>query len=238
MSEQTDETVRPEPDGAAQQPAASTARVRSFVRRGRFDDVVRDRMARLAPTRALPPGRLDPRATFGREAPVVLEIGCGFGQAALAYAAAFPEHDLLATDVHVPGISRMLARAEEAGLPNLRVEVGDVVELLVDRVDDATFDAVHLFFPDPWPKNKHVKRRFINPGNLDLLARVLRPGGHVLVATDQDFYAAHVLAQVAAHPRFTASRTERPAWRPTDGFEAKGVAAGRSISELRLDLLP
>jgi tRNA (guanine-N7-)-methyltransferase len=118
------------------------------------------------------------------------------------------------------------------------VEVGDAVLFLEERVGDAVFDAVHLFFPDPWRKKKHTKRRFVSPTNLDLLARVLKPGGHVLVATDQDFYAEHVLAEAGAHPRFTARRVERPSWRPADGFEAKGVRAGRTINELRLDLLP
>lgn len=194
-------------------------------------------MDRLAPSRALPAGPFDARATFGRVAPVVLEIGCGHGHAAIAYAAGFPEHDVVAMDVHTPGLARMLADAEEAGVPNLRIEQGDAVLFLERRVADETFDAIHLFFPDPWRKKKHTKRRFVSPTNLDLLARVLKPGGHVLIATDQDFYAAHVLEEVAQHPRFEARRVERPVWRPSDGFEAKGVAAGRTINELRLDLV-
>ncbi len=213
------------------------ARVRSFVRRGRHSSLTRDRLERLGPLRALPAGPFEARSAFGRCAPVVLEIGCGHGHAAIAYAAHHPDHDVLAMDVHLPGLARMLAGAEAAGVSNLRVEQGDAVVFLEDRVTPQTFAAVHLFFPDPWPKTKHVKRRFVSEPNLDLLATVLRPGGHLLVATDQDFYAEHVLAEVAAHPRFTAYRTQRPAWRPTDGFEAKGRAAGRAISELRLDLL-
>ncbi|MEW1955180.1 tRNA (guanosine(46)-N7)-methyltransferase TrmB [Terrabacter sp. NPDC080008] len=218
-------------------PGVTPARVRSFVRRGRLSSLTKDRVERLAPTRALPEGRFDAAAVFGRRAPVVLEIGCGHGHAAIAYAAAFPGHDIVAMDVHTPGVARMLANADEAGVPNLRIEIGDAVLFLEERVDDATFDAVHLFFPDPWRKKKHTKRRFVSPSNLDLLARVLKPGGHVLVATDQDFYAEHVLKEVAAHPRFEAQRTERPQWRPRNGFEAKGIAAGRTINELRLDLL-
>ncbi|MDN5797622.1 MAG: tRNA (guanosine(46)-N7)-methyltransferase TrmB, partial [Intrasporangium sp.] len=158
------------------------------------------------------------------------------GHAAIAYAAHSPAHDVLAMDVHTPGLARLLARADAAGVPNLRVEQADAVVFLEERVGDDTFDAVHLFFPDPWHKKKHAKRRFVSPANLDLLARALKPGGHVLLATDQDLYAEHVLAEVAVHPRWTACRAVRPYWRPVDGFEAKGRAAGRTIHELRLDL--
>ena len=244
---QTGPQTEPAVDAAPQRTASavpglptgvSPVRVRTFVRRGRLSSLTRDRVERLAPARELPEGPFEPVAAFGRTAPVVLEIGCGHGHAAIAYAAAFPEHDVLAMDVHTPGLARMLADADEAGVPNLWVEIGDAVGFLEDRVADDTFDAVHLFFPDPWRKQKHTKRRFVSPANLDLLARVLKPGGHVLVATDQDFYANHVLAEVAAHPRFEAQRTGRPRWRPGAGFEAKGVAAGRAITELRLDLLP
>lgn len=215
----------------------SVATVRSFVRRGRRSALTRDRLERLGHVRALPEGPFDAAAAFGREAPVLLEIGCGHGHAAIAYAATHPEWDVLAMDVHGPGIARMLANADEAGVPNLRIEQGDAVVFLEERVGEDAFDAIHLFFPDPWRKKKHTKRRFVSPTNLDLLARVLRPGGHVLVATDQDFYAEHVLAEVAAHPRFEARRVERPQWRPGEGFEAKGRAAGREITELRLDLV-
>ncbi|MBC9822966.1 tRNA (guanosine(46)-N7)-methyltransferase TrmB [Terrabacter sp. MAHUQ-38] len=218
-------------------PDVTPARVRTFVRRGRLSTLTRDRVERLAPARALPEGPFDAATTFGRTAPLVLEIGCGHGHAAIAYADAFPDHDIVAMDVHTPGLARMLADADEAGVPNLRVEIGDAVLFLEDRVAGDTFDAIHLFFPDPWRKKKHTKRRFVSPANLDTLARVLKPGGHVLVATDQDFYAQHVLAEVATHPRFEAHRVERPSWRPGAGFEAKGIAAGRTINELRLDLV-
>jgi tRNA (guanine-N7-)-methyltransferase len=176
-----------------------------------------------------------PGEAFGREAPLVLEVGCGHGAAAIAYAAGHPAHDVLAVDVHVPGIARLLAAAEVAGVPNLRVAIGDAVELLDDRVGAGRLTAVHLFFPDPWPKRSHLKRRFVQASTLDLLASRLVADGHVLVATDQSAYAEHVRSEVAAHGGFVVRDVARPSWRPLDGFEPKGLAAGRTVIDLRLD---
>jgi tRNA (guanine-N7-)-methyltransferase len=194
-----------------------------------------DRLARLGPHRVIPPGPLVPLDVFGRRAPLVLEIGCGHGAAAIAYAVGHPAQDVLAVDVHVPGVARMLAAAETAGAPNLRAEIGDAVTLLSGRVPPASLSAVHLFFPDPWPKRGHVKRRFVRDDVLDLLADRLVAGGHVLVATDQPAYADHVRGEVAAHGGFVVRETPRPTWRPVDGFERKALDAGRTVIDLRLD---
>ncbi|MEO7069213.1 MAG: tRNA (guanosine(46)-N7)-methyltransferase TrmB [Nostocoides sp.] len=208
--------------------------VRSYAgRHGRVSALSEERLSRLLPIRAIPDGPLDPVATFGRSARLVLEVGCGHGAAAIAYAAAHPDHDLLAVDVHRPGIARMLVAAEVAGIANLRVQVGDAVELLAGRIASSSLTAVHLFFPDPWPKSKHAKRRFVTSHTLALVHDRLVPGGQLLVATDKDRYAAHTLVELRAHGGFDIVVGERPAWRPTDGFEAKGRAAGRSISEIR-----
>src|SRR5207253_1363606 len=137
-------------------------------------------------------GLLVPEQAFGRTAPVVLEVGCGHGAAALAYAAAHPGHDVVGVDVFTPALARMLAEAERRRLRNLWVHEGDAVLLLADRVRPRSLTAVHLFFPDPWPKAKHAKRRFVSRANLDLVADRLVPGGRLLVATDHDGYAAHV----------------------------------------------
>jgi tRNA (guanine-N7-)-methyltransferase len=115
---------------------------------------------------------------------------------------------------------------------------GDAVTLLAERIAPASLAAVHLFFPDPWPKAKHTKRRFLAAHTLDLVADRLRPGGHLLVATDHPVYAEHARAELTGHGRFVVTEGERPAWRPLDGFEAKGLAAGRQVAELRADLLP
>ncbi|WP_295697457.1 tRNA (guanine(46)-N(7))-methyltransferase TrmB [Lapillicoccus sp.] len=165
-------------------PPLTDGRVRTFAgRKGKLSELSRHRLDRLGPRWELPPGPLDARTAFGRAAPLVLEIGSGHGAAAVAYAAAHPGHDLVAVDVHVPGIARLLGVVDAAGVTNLRVVRGDAVEVLRDRIGPAQLDAVHLFFPDPWPKEKHKKRRFVSAQTLDLLASRLTPGGTLLVAT-------------------------------------------------------
>ncbi len=211
-------------------------RVRTYsARRGRLSALTLDRLERFDLARSLPAGPLDAVSAFGRAAPLVLEVGSGHGAAAIAYAEDHPEHDVLAVDVHTPGIARTLAAADLAGVANLRVVRGDAVELLTTRVGPGQVAAVHLFFPDPWPKNKHAKRRFVGANTLSLLGSRLAPGGYVLVATDQPAYAAHVRSVVAAHGAFVVRDVDRPGWRPVDGFEAKGLAVGHPISDLRLD---
>jgi len=213
-------------------------RVRTYsARRGRLSPLTQARMAQLGPRHAIPAGPLDPEAAFGRTGPVVLEIGCGHGAAALAYAQAHPDHDVLAVDVFTPALARMLAAAERLGLHNLWVHQGDAVELLAGRIAPRSLAAVHLFFPDPWPKARHGKRRFIAAYTLDLVASRLEAGGHLLVATDHAAYAAYARAELAAHGGFRVTEGVRPPWRPQDGFEAKGLAAGRSVTELRADLV-
>lgn len=210
--------------------------VRTYTPRWRNSPVTDARMATLMPARALPPGPLVPEQAFGRNGPVVVEVGSGHGAAAVSYALHHPDVDLVAIEVHVPGVARLLARADEAGVRNLWVHDGDALPFLADRVEPGSLDAVHLFFPDPWPKRKHAKRRFIQQHTLDLLASRLRPRGVLRMATDHPVCAAHARTQLAYHGRWEVVEGERPAWRPEDGFEAKGVRAGRGVVELTCTL--
>ncbi len=215
-------------------PVTETARVRTFhARQGRISPLTASRLEELMPQRSLPEGPLDAAVLFGRHAPLVLEVGCGHGAAAIAYAQTHPGHDVVAADVHTPGLARMLAAAERAGVGNLRVHHGDAVALLEARVPSGSLSAVHVFFPDPWPKARHAKRRLISSQTLDLLADRLRADGRLLLATDHEGYAGHALAQLRRHPLWVADVVPRPTWRPLDGFEAKGLAAGRRVVDVR-----
>lgn len=207
--------------------------VRSFTPRWRSSPLTLERVETLLPRHQIPDGPLDPLATFGRSGPVVLEIGSGHGAAAITYAANHPSSDVLTVEVHVPGVVRMLAHAQEQGVRNLWVELGDALPLLRERIAPASLAAVHLFFPDPWPKNKHAKRRFVQQHSLDLLADRLAPGATLLIATDHEIYAQHVREQLAGHGGWQVLEGERPPWRPLDGFEAKGLRAGRTIHDFR-----
>jgi tRNA (guanine-N7-)-methyltransferase len=181
------------------------------------------------------PAGLDRRALFGRHAPLVLEIGCGMGDAMVAMAAADPGRDYLGVDVHTPGLGAMLARAEFDGVRNLAVARGDAVELLRHGVESASLDAIHVFFPDPWPKARHHKRRIIRPEIVALMRDRLRPAGVLHTATDWVHYAEQMLDVLTADPGLrntTDGYAPRPDGRPLTKFERRGVASGRSIYDL------
>ncbi|GAC1610451.1 MAG: tRNA (guanosine(46)-N7)-methyltransferase TrmB [Mycobacteriales bacterium] len=172
---------------------------------------------------------IDVGALFGRSAPLVVEVGSGMGEATALMAAADPGRDLLAVDVHRQGLGRLLRRVEELGLTNVRVADGDAVVLLADMLPPASVDEVRVFFPDPWPKSRHGKRRLVQAPFLDLLASRLRPGGVLHVATDWAPYAAQVQVLFEQHPSFGVVRLgARPEHRPVTRFEQQGLGAGRT----------
>jgi len=174
--------------------------------------------------------RLDLAELFGRDAPKVLEIGFGMGDATAAMAGADPGRDFLAVEVHTPGIGNLLALVQEQGLTNVRVAHGDAMEL-VHRLAAGSLDAVHVFFPDPWPKARHHKRRLIQPANVALLRERLRTGGVLHCATDWPGYADVMQEVLAAEQGLRASEGTRPV-RPVTKFERRGTDAGRPIADL------
>jgi tRNA (guanine-N7-)-methyltransferase len=173
---------------------------------------------------------LDLPEVFGRDVPRVLEIGFGMGDSTAAMAAADPGRDYLVVEVHTPGIGNLLALVGELGLTNVRVAHGDAMEL-VRRLAPGTLDAVHAFFPDPWPKARHHKRRLIRPGNVVLLRQLLRPGGVLHCATDWPDYATAMAQTLDADPGLRKS-TDGAAARPATKFERRATEASRPITDL------
>ena len=206
--------------------------VRTWKARRRTSPGQAEVLARLAARHGVPLDRpLDAPAVFGRRAPFVLEIGSGAGDATAAMAAADRSRDVLAVEVHTPGVAALLRRIEEQELANLRVVEADALHVLTQVIGPGSLDEVRVFFPDPWPKARHAKRRLVSPGFASLVADRLRPGGRLHVATDWASYAEHVLAVLAASPDLELVSRERGA-RPLTRFEARGRAAGRPSVDL------
>lgn len=181
----------------------------------------------------------DPPAWFGRTAPLVLEIGSGMGETTVALAAAAPDIDHLAVEVFEPGLAQLLMRISEAGLRNLIPLRGDAVALLAERVPPDSLAGIRVFFPDPWPKRRHHKRRLIQHEFVALAARRLRPGGTLHLATDWSDYAVQMRDVCEAEPMLANAAghggdgwAPRPDWRPVTKFEQRARAAGRDIRDL------
>ena len=180
----------------------------------------------------------DPRAWFGRSAPLVLEIGSGTGESTAAQAAAAPEVDHLAVEVFEPGLAQLLMRIDEAGLTNLRLLRGDAVELLGERVPHGSLAGIRIYFPDPWPKRRHHKRRLVQPAFVALASSRLAPGGTLHLATDWADYALQMRVVCTAEPSLANAAstsdgwTPRPPWRPYTKFERRAQAEGRAVRDL------
>lgn len=180
---------------------------------------------------------LDLDRLFKRSAPRMLEIGFGVGDALLAYAQNHPEFDCLGIEVHRPGAGHLLLKAEELRLSNIRVCCHDAVEVLERGLAAASIDEAHIFFPDPWHKKRHHKRRLIQPSFVALLGRIVKPGGVVRLATDWRDYAEHMLATFAANSVFrslgdASGFCARAAHRPLTRFERRGLRLGHGVWDL------
>jgi tRNA (guanine-N7-)-methyltransferase len=207
------------------------------ARRGRMRVGRLDTMARLLPVYAVPAseGPIDRTALFGRYAPLVLEIGSGMGETTLAMATADPDRDYLAVEVHTAGVANLLALVDAAGVANVRVFHGDAVALVRDRLGEASLAAIHVFFPDPWPKARHHKRRLIQPAHVRLLADRLEAGGVLHCATDAHAYAEQMLEVLTGEPSLINVHNgfaPRPAHRPDTRYEERGLMAGRQSYDL------
>ncbi|MDQ6679451.1 MAG: tRNA (guanosine(46)-N7)-methyltransferase TrmB [Pseudomonadota bacterium] len=227
-------TAQPPHDDA---PAAGRA-IRSFVvRPGRMGPGQARALADLGPRfmLAYTPSVTDFAAHFGRRAPLVLEVGFGMGDATAAIAKALPDTDFIGVEVHPPGVGALLKRIGEEELTNLRVIRHDAVEVLANMVGATSLAGVHVFFPDPWHKLRHNKRRLIRPEFVGLLASRLVSGGLVHCATDWEPYAVQMLAVLSAEPALCNTAlgyAERPAHRPLTKFENRGIGLGHGVWDL------
>jgi tRNA (guanine-N7-)-methyltransferase len=209
--------------------------IRSYVlRQGRFSPAQQRAYAELMPRLgvAYSPQPLDFTSLFDRKGPVVAEIGSGMGETTVRIAAENPDSDYLAIEVHAPGVGSLLRRIAEEGLTNVRVVQHDAVEVLRDMVPSESLAAIHVFFPDPWPKKRHHKRRLVQPAFADLAASRLAPEGRLHVATDWQEYAERILEVLTATHglRNTAEGfAPRPPWRPETKFERRGRRLGHGV---------
>ncbi len=237
-----------EPEGPSRADIPSAVRpLRSYVlRAGRLGPGQARALDELGPRFVLPFQHrpLDLAAVFGRRAPVVLEIGFGMGDATAQVAAAMPDTDFLGIEVHLPGVGALLKRIGEQGLTNLRIVQHDAVEVLAHMLAPASLAGVHLWFPDPWPKKRHHKRRLVQPPLVAQLADRLAPGAYLHCATDWQPYAEQMLAVLAAEPRLvnraahTGGYLPRPPWRPMTKFEARGLKLGHGVWDLVFERRP
>lgn len=234
--------MTPEHDAPALPPPDAPPRraIRSFVvRAGRMTVAQERAWAELWPRFGLESSDapLDLVAAFGRDAPRTLEIGFGNGESLVALAAEHPERDFLGVEVHRPGVGHLLLRIEELGLRNLRVVCRDAVEVLQHCVAEASLAELLLYFPDPWPKKRHHKRRIVQPDFVALVASRLRPAGVLRMATDWQPYAEHMLAvagtcEALRNDSASGDYVARPDSRPVTRFERRGQRLGHGVWDL------
>jgi tRNA (guanine-N7-)-methyltransferase len=209
--------------------------IRSFVlRQGRLSNAQRRAHETLMPKYGIPYSgkllELDP--VFGRSAPKFLEIGFGMGETTALIAQTHPQNDYLAVEVHTPGVGSLLKQVEELELTNIRIIQHDVVEVLQHALPPECLDGVHIFFPDPWPKARHHKRRLIQAEFVALLCSHLKPGSYIHVATDWEDYAEQILKVLSGEPHLTNTAVgyaPRPEYRPMTKFERRGLRLGHGV---------
>jgi len=216
-----------------------TRTIRSFVKReGRMTRSQQRALDGLLPRYGLATDTMiDPGAVFGRSAPLTLEIGFGNGESLATMAAQEPAADFIGIEVHRPGVGHLLLELERREITNVRVFTDDAIEVLKSCIPDHSLNRVLLFFPDPWPKKRHHKRRIVQPGFIRQLARTLVPGGILHMATDWENYAEHMLETMNTAPEFhncagKGNYSPRPDYRPVTKFERRGQRLGHGVWDL------
>ena len=218
--------------------AGRAGHIRSFVlRQGRVSNAQQryyeEMMARVGIAYAAAPLDLD--AVFGRRAPRILEIGFGMGETSATIAETNPQNDYIGVEVHTPGVGSLCKLIAEKNLGNQRIIQHDAVEVLRDMIGRESLDGVHIFFPDPWPKARHHKRRLIQPPLVATLVSKLKPGGYIHCATDWENYAEHMLEVLSADPGLQNTAqgyAPRPDYRPLTKFEQRGIRLGHGVWDL------
>ena len=170
---------------------------------------------------------------FPKQQPIIMEIGYGMGEATWQIAKANPSTNYLGVEVHMPGVGKLMARLDEYELTNVRLIERDVFEVFYYMIKDSSLDGVHLFFPDPWPKKRHFKRRIVNERFLSDVASKLKPGGYLHIATDWVPYAEWITEVFSQTKLFTGGLVERPEWRPLTRFEGQGISKDHAVNDFR-----
>ena len=177
--------------------------------------------------------QIDLESLFPKSQPIVMEIGYGMGEATWQIAKANPGTNYLGVEVHMPGVGKLMARLDEYELTNVRLIERDVFEVFYYMVKDQSLDGVHLFFPDPWPKKRHFKRRIINERFLADVSAKLKPGGYLHIATDWVPYAEWIKEVFSETKLFTGGVVDRPDWRPLTRFEGQGISKDHAVNDFR-----
>ena len=177
--------------------------------------------------------QIDLQTLFPKSQPIVMEIGYGMGEATWQIAKAVPSTNYLGVEVHMPGVGKLMARVDEYELTNVRLIERDVFEVFYYMVKDSSLDGVHLFFPDPWPKKRHFKRRIVNERFLNDVHAKLKPGGYLHIATDWVPYAEWIKEVFSQTKLFTGGVVDRPDWRPLTRFEGQGISKDHSVNDFR-----
>jgi tRNA (guanine-N7-)-methyltransferase len=237
----TEESALPDSDEPGEARGDQRRGIRSYVlRQGRMSDAQTRAYETLLPRYGLATdsGTIDFTQAFNRDAPTVFEIGFGMGETTAAIAHALPDKNFLGVEVHLPGVGALLKLVEQMQLTNVRVIRHDAVEVLKNNIADASLAGCHIYFPDPWHKKRHNKRRLVQRGFLDVLIPKLKLGGYIHFATDWEDYAHWALAELAAHPHLRNQSAhangfaDRPSYRPVTKFEKRGQRLGHGVWDL------